>query len=449
MSVQAWIETRRAAVQIDCTPVPWSELRQWSHIAGRLVHRTGRFFSIAGLRRHATRWRAEFEQPIIDQPEIGILGWLIRRRPTGTEIMLQAKSEPGNVGGVQVGPTVQATESNYGRVHGGQPTPHVDLFLDASKGRLCADSLQSEQGTRFLAKRNRNATFDTTGLTAEPASEDWRWLPARDLLASLTDDYLVNTDSRSALCCSDWAMLAAPVTPFEGWRGTGGFGEALLESHAAGSARANGALLDMRRRLAQLRAQARFSTELVPIDQLKGWRCGSAHIGSDSEAGFELRGFAIEIPNREVPSWDQPLAHGLDDGNLTLLCQRRDGILRFALRASAEIGFREFVQLGPTLQQLGPEDDCSHPEGLGFEAAWRDVARDAHERAGCWQSDEGGRFHHSIARYAIAELDEGCDTPPDPSCLWVTLRELRELSRGNGILTNEARSAASLLLRFL
>jgi len=449
MSVRDWIEARRAAVAIACRPVPWTALEQWRHVEGRLVHRTGRFFSVAGLRRHATAWSPQLEQPIIDQPEIGILGWLIRRDRSGSEILLQAKPEPGNVGGIQVGPSVQATESNYGRVHGGHPTPHVDLFLRPPRGRLRADALQSEQGTRFLGKFNRNATVDVTGLTTEPASEDWRWFPVRGLLDALGEDYLVNTDARSSLCCSDWSALAAPDAPFARWRDRGGFGEALLESSESRPAEPEGSPQAVRHRLEQLRAQARFTTEPIPIDQLKGWRCGPVCIVDDAEADFEVRGFEIAIPNREVMSWDQPLVHAIHRDAFTLLCQRRGGVLRFALRASVEIGFREGVQLGPTIQRLGPQDDCRHPAGRCFDAAWRDVAETAAERSSCWQSDEGGRFHHSVARYAVAELGEDCVPPPDPSCVWVTLSQLRLLARETGILTNEARSAASLLLQLL
>lgn len=449
MSVKDWIEARRAAVKIECRPVPWTALQQWRHVEGRLVHRTGRFFSVAGLRREATAWSPRFEQPIIDQPEIGILGWLIRRHRAGAQIMLQAKPEPGNVGGVQVGPSVQATESNYGRVHGGQPTPHIDLFLHPPPERLRADALQSEQGTRFLGKFNRNVTVDVTDLAAEPESEDWSWFPVRDLLASLADDYLVNTDARSTLFCSDWDALAAPDAPFARWRGRGGFGEALLESDESRALGSEGSRREVRRRLEWLRNEARFTAGLIPIDQLKGWKCGLVGIVDDAESDFEIQGFEIEIPNREVTSWDQPLAHAIHSDVFTILCQRRGGVLRFALRASVEIGFREYAQLGPTIQQLGPQDECSHPAGRCFDAAWRDLAEAAAERSSCWQSDEGGRFHQSIARYAVAELGEDCEPPPDPSCVWVTLRELRGLARENGILTNEARSAASLLLPLL
>jgi oxidase EvaA len=159
--VSEWIAERRDAVEVSCRPVPWSELREWKQVGGRIVHRAGGFFSVAGL---AARMPAvEVSQPIIVQPEVGILGFAVRRRGAAREILLQAKAEPGNLRGVQVGPTVQATESNCKRVHGGRPTPYLELFTRPLPGSRVADSLQSEQGTRFLGKYNRNAMVDASG----------------------------------------------------------------------------------------------------------------------------------------------------------------------------------------------------------------------------------------------------------------------------------------------
>ena len=37
--------------------------------------------------------------------------------------LLQAKVEPGNINKIQISPTVQATRSNYLRIHGGKTIP--------------------------------------------------------------------------------------------------------------------------------------------------------------------------------------------------------------------------------------------------------------------------------------------------------------------------------------
>ena len=70
--------------------------------------------------------------------------------------MMQAKIEPGNLNIVQLSPTLQATRSNYTRVHGGKSPNYLEYFNGERDVYVLVDQLQSEQGARFLQKRNRN-----------------------------------------------------------------------------------------------------------------------------------------------------------------------------------------------------------------------------------------------------------------------------------------------------
>lgn len=69
---------------------------------------------------------------------------------------MQAKIEPGNLNIVQLSPTLQATRSNYTRVHGGKSPNYLEYFNGEKEVYVLVDQLQSEQGARFLHKRNRN-----------------------------------------------------------------------------------------------------------------------------------------------------------------------------------------------------------------------------------------------------------------------------------------------------
>ena len=57
--------------------------------------------------------------------EIGILGIIKISKIIN---ILQAKVEPGNINKIQISPTVQATRSNYSRVHGGKTIPFLNYF---------------------------------------------------------------------------------------------------------------------------------------------------------------------------------------------------------------------------------------------------------------------------------------------------------------------------------
>ena len=79
---------------------------------------------------------------------------------------MQAKIEPGNINLVQLSPTLQATRSNYTCVHKGKKPLYLDYFTGEKNVYVLVDQLQSEQGARFLHKRNRNIIVEV------PENED-------------------------------------------------------------------------------------------------------------------------------------------------------------------------------------------------------------------------------------------------------------------------------------
>ena len=156
--IKEWIVQRNREVVVDVKRIPFSEMKSWhSNADGSISHDSGRFFSIVGIDVHTdygdvSHWR----QPIILQPEVGYLGILTKEINGVLYCLMQAKIEPGNVNCVQISPTLQATKSNYSRVHAGKSPNYLEYFVNAKPENIILDQLQSEQGARFLRKRNRN-----------------------------------------------------------------------------------------------------------------------------------------------------------------------------------------------------------------------------------------------------------------------------------------------------
>jgi oxidase EvaA len=156
--------------------------------------------------------------------------------------------------------------------------------------------------------------------------------------------------------------------------------------------------------------------------------------------GLDVRPFEVRATDREVEHWAQPLVAPRGTEEVVLLGQRRRGVLQFLLRAAVEPGFAEGVQLGPSAQTrdgVAPADELSRTV----------LAADPRlDRARVLQSDEGGRFHRSVARYRVVHAPDGAPLPEQDDAIWVTLGRIQALALGSGLLTNEARSAISLLL---
>ena len=140
----SWLSATAAAARFVVEPIPFSDLGEWSfdQSSGDLTHRSGKFFRVQGL--HASTDLAppgEWHQPIIDQPEIGILGIIVKEFDGQLHLLMQAKMEPGNPLGVQLVPTVQATRSNYTQVHQGARPLYVDYMTDRSLSTVLVDQL--------------------------------------------------------------------------------------------------------------------------------------------------------------------------------------------------------------------------------------------------------------------------------------------------------------------
>ncbi len=214
-SLLKWREAQAARSSFSCVPIALDACENWSLDKGVLRHRTGGFFSIPGLKCEGLPGReGPVYQPIIDQPEIGILGFALCERDGVPGIVVQAKTEPGNVGISQLAPTFQCTESNYKALHGGTPAPFLDWFSGVDARQVVSNGLQSEQATRFLGKRNRNLVVEVDEARTHDLPEAWRWIAMDDICDAILTDDLFNTDARSVLVSSAWNRLVRGRAPF-------------------------------------------------------------------------------------------------------------------------------------------------------------------------------------------------------------------------------------------
>ena len=440
-AVVDWLDGLRARSGLTVQPIAIDDCVGWSMDDGVWRHATGGFFSIVGVRCLTDMPHLRgVESPMIAQPEIGVLGLIVRRSGAGFEWLLQGKTEPGSVFGTQVAPSVQATQSNYRRVHGGLPTPLIDWFLTPTPDAVTlVDVPQSEQGHCFLGKYNRNAVIAVADGFTPPDSPNWAWFSAGQVIQALAVDFTVNTDARSVLSCADWRMFSGDGGgAFCRWHGQGGFGEALLDSFQSSSV-----VGDLIADLEYRRAATRLQIQRASLRELRGWTVASEGIFSAAGTGASpsVQAFSVTAWDREVSTWCQPLMVGAGEVRVVLLCAKAGGALRFFLTFSVEPGFVEGVQFAPSL--VGDER-CRQVEWVAEALADPESV----VRAEVLQSDEGGRFANSIARYQIVEAAAGWGESdvPDGDGRWMTLAQLKAMTGRSGLLTNETRSVLSLLL---
>ena len=437
--IKAWIERRNREVEVRVEKISFAEMKMWhSESDGSIHHDSGKFFSIVGIDvRTDYGSNNHWQQPIILQPEVGYLGILTKEINGVLYCLMQAKIEPGNVNCVQISPTLQATKSNYSRVHSGKSPHYLEYFVNAKPENIILDQLQSEQGARFMRKRNRNIIIKVD--EDVPVLEDFRWMTLGQIKELMAYDNMVNMDTRTVL---SGLKISDYVTPLDGMRNMSKFGRDLILS-----ANTNHCHVSTREHLSwltNLKARYDLQVNYCPITGMPEWKKTETEIVREDQKFFRIIGVNVTISNREVSSWCQPLVEPMQQGLCAFIIKKIDGVYHFLVQAKLECGNFDVMELAPTVQCLTGNvyaENIQKPEFADYVLN----ARKEQTVFDTLQSEEGGRFYKEQNRNLIVEADEDFPLELPERYTWMTLRQIYDFLRFNNYLNIQARSLISAL----
>lgn len=439
--VVSWLGKQNETVNVEIQKIEFNQLKNWGFQDGRLVHSTGKFFSIDGLNVQ-TNWGAtqEWSQPIINQPEVGYLGFITKEFNGILHFLLQAKIEPGNVNCVQLSPTLQATRSNYTQVHQGKKPLYLEYFRNASQDQIILDQLQSEQGARFLKKRNRNIILKIE--EEIEVYENYIWLTLGQIKKLMTMDNLVNMDTRTVISGIPFGLYNEDVIDFFNYIG-GDKTKNWLKNEFLKSSLLNNAGIHSFESIISFITDLKSSYDLnvkqCSLYDLEDWKIGSHEIYHKDHKYFKIIAVDVKIGNREVVNWTQPMVEPAQEGICVFVCKMIDGVLHFAVQAKMECGNHDIIEFAPTVQCLtgnyriskeGTVPFLEYVLGVNKEQIIYDTL----------QSEEGGRFYREQNRNMIIfAADEFPETLPE-NFIWMTLSQINKFIKFNNYFNIQARS---------
>lgn len=446
--IVSWLEELRDTDRFRVERIPINDLSDWyfDKNTGNLVHASGRFFSIQAIRATAKRPQPlDLHQPIIVQPEIGVLGILTKEVNGVRHVLVQAKNEPGNTNGAQISPTLQATRSNYTQVHEGSVPGYLDFFLGGLLSPPLADQLQSEQGRYFFRKRNRNLVVDVE--SEVPLDRRYRWISVGQLKKLISFDNLVNMDARSVLSCLEsYDRIEDHIAKRlnKNQSDLSAYSRDLLLSLVARD-RAAFTMNELLSWLTELKFECDLHVSLEHLSALCSWRIHKDMISQDDNSSpFSVVAVAVQAEEREVASWTQPLIAIHHHGLVGFAVKRIGGILHFLVQARAEPGYVDGVELCPTLVCYGSQDRMH----AGSKSHFLDIFSGAQRRQirfSSLLSEEGGRFYSVQNRYMIVELDDDQVIDLPKNYIWMTYGQMQQLLAHSLCLSIEARTLLSCL----
>jgi dTDP-4-dehydro-6-deoxy-alpha-D-glucopyranose 2,3-dehydratase len=204
-----------------------------------------------------------------------------------------------------------------------------------------------------------------------------------------------------------------------------------------------------------------FSTEKIPLRDVKGWGPDevTGNIEHERKEFFSVIGVRTSTMIRERPGgWDQPMVdQGTKSSLVGQLRKPFNGVPHYLIEAKAEPGNFGKLQLSPTLQVTFSNLQKAHEgrkpnyadyfeEPNGDDGEYADHYDEGSNRLGTtlyrqWLPEDGGRFYQKRILFKLVELRGGEEVPlVIENFIWLTLFQIKELLKLDNIINPHLRS---------
>ncbi len=450
IEIVEWVKAQNEKINVEINKISFDKLKLWGFYEDfkSLKHKTGKFFSIDGIRIRTNFGDvSNWDQPIINQPEIGYLGFITKEFNGVLYFLLQAKIEPGNVNFVQLSPTLQATKSNYSRAHEGKAPAYLEYFVNAKPNQVLLDQLQSEQGARFLKKRNRNIIIKIE--EELNLLDNFIWVTLAQIKELMNYDNLVNMDTRTVISGISYGNnfgLNIDINSLVHYkRPANDFNVKVLKSILT----SEGALHSIDNILSfvtKLKSNYELFVEKIPLNHVQNWVIKNDTIEHFQKKYFKIIAVEVTIDNREVISWTQPMVEPAQEGLCAFVCKEINGVLHFIVQAKLECGNFDIIEFAPTVQCLTGnfrtnDNQISDLPFLKYilNAPKKQIIFDT------LQSEEGGRFYKEQNRNVLVYAGDEIPILLPENYIWMTLNQLQTFIKYNNYINIQARSLLASL----
>jgi oxidase EvaA len=128
-------------------------------------------------------------------------------------------------------------------------------------------------------------------------------------------------------------------------------------------------------------------------------------------------------------------------GTIGLVCCNFDGMFKFLVKPRAEVGCRDFIEIGPTIQQDYAQVETDEVSKL----FWKKLERGEGVITDAILSEEGGRFYQEQNRNVIIEIGKDELSQLPDGYVWSDYGTLNILMQVNNVLNIQLRNMLSFL----
>ena len=393
---QNWFKLQKKNNKINVKIKKLDNLNNWYFSKDSIFHESKKFFKIIGIDVKSNLIGKNWDQPIIVQNELGILGIIKDKKKE--RYLLQAKVEPGNKNKLQLSPTVQATKSNYTRIHGGKKIPFLSFFINKKKNFIS----QSEQGYRYLFKFNYNSLVETT--KSIKIFDNFYWFNKKDLTKLVKIKSILNMDTISVF--SSFISKNKIDTP----------------------------LINMQKinKWIKIKDKAfNLKIKIKPLVNLKNWIVKNDSINHKKNKHFSVIGININANKREVKEWDQPIIKGKEMAFAGYLIKEFNKTNHYLCRYNKKPGLKKSTLSCSVntsdLKNYNSSNNLENFEKKILKDFFLNKKRKLKSIYDNILSDEGGRFFNCEIRYKALQLNNNTKIEIPHNYIWISQNQMIEM----------------------
>ena len=393
---QKWFKLQKKNNKIKVKIKKLDNLNNWYFSKDSIFHESKKFFKIIAIDIKSNLIGKNWDQPIIVQNELGILGIIKDKKKE--RYLLQAKVEPGNKNKLQLSPTVQATKSNYTRIHGGKKIPFLSFFINKKKNFIS----QSEQGYRYLFKFNYNSLVETK--KSIKIFDNFYWFSKEDLIKLVKIKNILNMDTISVFS----SFISKNKTDFP--------------------------LISMQKINKWIKIKDKvfnLKIKIKPLINLKNWIVKSDRIRHKKNRHFSVIGININANKREVKEWDQPIIKGKKTAFAGYLIKKFNKTNHYLCKYNKKPGLKKSTLSCSVntsdLKNYNSSDNLINFEKKILKNLFLNKKKKFKSIYDNILSDEGGRFFNCEIRYKALQLNNDTKIKIPHNYIWISQNQMIEM----------------------
>ncbi len=397
--IKKWLKKQKKSHQLKTKIIKLSDINKWEFNNSNICHKSKKFFKIVGIKVLTNFNKKNWDQPIIVQNEVGILG-IIKNTKT-KKYLLQGKVEPGNINKFQLAPTVQATKSNYSRVHGGKKVPYINYFL---KAKNILKSQQSEQGFRYLNKFNSNILLKISKtIKIKP---EFYWFNKNEIKELIKIKNIINMDTISV------------------------FSSFILK------VKKNYQVNSLKKIYKWIKINNKkfyMKTKIVDLIKLKDWNYNLTNIKHKMNKHFAIIGVNVNANKREINNWSQPIIRGKKMAFAGFIKSKFNNTEHYLCRYVLKPGLRSAI-ISCT---VNTSDIKNYSKNYNLDVNEKNFIKNYFFSKYSKKniifdnilSDEGGRFYQCQIRYMVSMVLNPKSIKIPKNYIWISHNQIVDMIR--------------------